>query len=111
MGKKAAKSTRKFAQSGQLKKAIQSRRKHQEIKRKAERRKGKPGRERGKGTEEEGEDGVNDGEKVGAAKTSKKCVSYNHTPCSCVKGIPTGQREKPWKISWVALQAQRTMTM
>ena len=41
MGKKAAKSTRKFAQSGQLKKTIQARRKHQEIKRKSEKRRGK----------------------------------------------------------------------
>ena len=40
MGKKAAKATRKFAASGQLKKTIQQRRKHQDIKRKAERRKG-----------------------------------------------------------------------
>lgn len=39
MGKKAAKSTRKFAASGQLKKTIQQRRKQQDIKRKAERRK------------------------------------------------------------------------
>lgn len=40
MGKKANKATRKFAASGQLKKTIQQRRKHQDIKRKAERRKG-----------------------------------------------------------------------
>ncbi|KAI0337672.1 Noc2-domain-containing protein [Trametopsis cervina] len=39
MAKKAAKATRKFAASGQLKKTIQQRRKHQDIKRKAERRK------------------------------------------------------------------------
>ena len=39
MGKKATKATRKFAASGQLKKTIQQRRKHQDIKRKAERRK------------------------------------------------------------------------
>ena len=47
MGKKANKATRKFAASGQLKKTIQQRRKHQDIKRKAERRKGgKKGKER-----------------------------------------------------------------
>ena len=47
MGKKANKATRKFAASGQLKKAIQQRRKHQDIKRKVERRKGtKKGKER-----------------------------------------------------------------
>jgi nucleolar complex protein 2 len=36
MGKKAAKSTRKFAASGQLKKTIQARKKHQEIRRKTQ---------------------------------------------------------------------------
>ena len=47
MGKKANKATRKFAASGQLKKTIQQRRKHQDIKRKVERRKGsKKGKER-----------------------------------------------------------------
>ena len=47
MGKKATKATRKFAASGQLKKTIQQRRKHQDIKRKAERRKGsKKGKEK-----------------------------------------------------------------
>ncbi|KAI1790576.1 Noc2-domain-containing protein [Ganoderma leucocontextum] len=38
MGKKAAKSARKFAASGQLKKTIQARRKHRDIKKKAEKR-------------------------------------------------------------------------
>ena len=38
MGKKAAKSTRKFAASGQLKKTIQARRKFRDIKKKAEKR-------------------------------------------------------------------------
>ncbi|KAI0077656.1 Noc2-domain-containing protein [Panus rudis PR-1116 ss-1] len=47
MGKKAAKATRKFAASGQLKKTIQARKKHQEKRKKIERRKGKstPGKE------------------------------------------------------------------
>ena len=40
MGRKTAKATRKFAASGQLKKTIQARRKHQDIKRKVEKRKG-----------------------------------------------------------------------
>ena len=44
MGKKAAKSTRKFAASGQLKKTIDARRKHRDIKKKAERRKASKGR-------------------------------------------------------------------
>jgi nucleolar complex protein 2 len=40
MGKKAAKSTKKFAASGQLKKTIEARRKHQQIRQKVEGRKG-----------------------------------------------------------------------
>lgn len=40
MGKKAAKSTRKYAASGQLQKAIQARRKHQDVRRKAGKRRG-----------------------------------------------------------------------
>lgn len=40
MGKKAVKSTKKFAASGQLKKTIEARRKHQQIRRKVEGRKG-----------------------------------------------------------------------
>lgn len=63
MGKKATKATRKFAASGQLKKTIQQRRKHQDIKRKAERRKathkGK-GRQVGDGNEGEDEDDVDE---------------------------------------------------
>ena len=46
MGKKAAKSTRKFAASGQLKKAIQTRRKQRDIKKKAEKRKASKGKGR-----------------------------------------------------------------
>ncbi|OCH88941.1 Noc2-domain-containing protein [Obba rivulosa] len=46
MGKKATKSTRKFAASGQLKATIQARRKHRDIKKKAEKRKGNKGKPR-----------------------------------------------------------------
>lgn len=56
MGKKAAKATRKFAASGQLKKTIQQRRKHQDIKRKAERKKGGKGKQRETKYENEDED-------------------------------------------------------
>ncbi|KAJ3557486.1 hypothetical protein NM688_g1452 [Phlebia brevispora] len=57
MGKKAAKATRKFAASGQLKKMIQQRRKHQDIKRKAERRKGsRKGKEKQEVEDVEAED-------------------------------------------------------
>ncbi|KAI0744746.1 Noc2-domain-containing protein [Earliella scabrosa] len=44
MGKKAAKSTRKFAASGQLKKTIQARRKHRDIKKKVEKRQAAKGK-------------------------------------------------------------------
>ncbi|KAI0632864.1 Noc2-domain-containing protein [Trametes polyzona] len=63
MGKKAAKSTRKFAASGQLKKTIQARRKFRDIKKKAEKRKGGKGKGRDPehdeaGSEEDEESGV-----------------------------------------------------
>ncbi|KAH9948484.1 Noc2-domain-containing protein [Amylocystis lapponica] len=46
MGKKALKATRKFAASGQLKKTIDARRKHRDIRKKAERRKNGKGKDR-----------------------------------------------------------------
>ena len=67
MGKKAAKSTRKFAASGQLKKTIQTRRKQRDIKKKAEKRKASKGKgkpepdaETEAGDEVEVEEGVKD---------------------------------------------------
>ena len=71
MGKKATKASRKYAASGQLKKEIQSRKKHQQIKRNIERRKPggrKPGAEskeaavKGKGAKRKA--GEDDGEGV-----------------------------------------------
>ena len=71
MGKKATKATRKFAASGQLKKTIQQRRKHQDIKRKVERRKGsRKGKEKQQARDVEEED--DDDENVEAADT--RCV-------------------------------------
>ena len=46
MGKKVAKSTRKFVASGQLKKTIQARHKHQQTKKKFEKRRGNKGKPR-----------------------------------------------------------------
>ncbi|KAF8556773.1 Noc2-domain-containing protein [Imleria badia] len=46
---KATKATRKFASSGQLKKTIKSRKKHQEVKKKIESRRGAKGKGKGKG--------------------------------------------------------------
>ena len=44
MGKKVAKSARKFAASGQLKKSIQARHKYQQTKKKFEKRRGNKGK-------------------------------------------------------------------
>ena len=74
MGKKATKATRKFAASGQLKKTIQQRRKHQDIKRKAERRKGN---RKGKEREEDVEDADEDGLDVDVDEADNKCASYS----------------------------------
>ncbi|PSS34248.1 hypothetical protein PHLCEN_2v1714 [Hermanssonia centrifuga] len=75
MGKKATKATRKFAASGQLKKTIQQRRKHQDIKRKTERRKvGK----RGKGGQTNNDDEADDeGEEVGKTNGKFKGMSVD----------------------------------
>ncbi|THH17678.1 hypothetical protein EW146_g3186 [Bondarzewia mesenterica] len=56
MTKKSAKSTRKFAASGQLKKQIQARRKHQQIKRKIQHKKGSKGKEHLNDDQAEGEE-------------------------------------------------------
>jgi nucleolar complex protein 2 len=74
---KAAKSTRKFAASGQLKKTIQNRKKHQQILKKAKGRRGAGKDAKGKGKkvtkggddddgDEEGQEG--EGEKVTGKK-------------------------------------------
>ncbi|KAH8114877.1 Noc2-domain-containing protein [Phellopilus nigrolimitatus] len=76
MGKKATKASRKYASSGQLKKEIQSRKKHQQIKRTVERRKtgkgkGKAhddqdvnGKGRASGADDEGGEDVGEGDDV-----------------------------------------------
>ncbi|KAI0717685.1 Noc2-domain-containing protein [Cerioporus squamosus] len=75
MGKKAVKSTRKFAASGQLQKTIQARRKHRDIKKKAEKRQAAKGKGRpvakGEGRAGEGSDEDDEDEK-GVAKASGK---------------------------------------
>ncbi|EAU87524.1 hypothetical protein CC1G_11196 [Coprinopsis cinerea okayama7 len=59
MGKKATKATRKFAASGQLKKTIQARHKHQQVKKKIQRRRGahraKDGDAKGRGSDDDEE--------------------------------------------------------
>lgn len=79
MAKKGAKATRKFAASGQLKKQIQARHKHQQLKKNIERRKGgKAGRGAsgyGKGRGEDGDEDDGDEDREAKGK-SKKCVQF-----------------------------------
>ncbi|RPD77091.1 Noc2-domain-containing protein [Lentinus tigrinus ALCF2SS1-7] len=70
MGKKAAKSTRKFAASGQLKKTIEARRKHRDIKKKAEKRQAAKGK--GRQVVEDEDEGVSGDENEGAKTASGK---------------------------------------
>jgi nucleolar complex protein 2 len=72
MGKKVAKSTRKFAASGQLKKTIQARRKHQQVKKKIDRRKGKGKPSQGVSVEDEDEE--KEEEDGGVKGATGKCV-------------------------------------
>lgn len=61
MGKKAAKSTRKFAASGQLKKTIQARRRHRDIKKKAEKRQARKGKGKAVAENSDGSDAEDEG--------------------------------------------------
>ena len=61
MGKKATKASRKYAASGQLKKEIQARKKHQQVKRAVERRKGGGGKTKGRDGEANGSAGTRPG--------------------------------------------------
>ena len=78
MGKKAAKSTRKFAASGQLKKTIQARRKHRDIKKKVEKRQAA----KGKGKQVVEHSDVSEEEDDEAQETSGKYV-VNTYPEDC----------------------------
>jgi nucleolar complex protein 2 len=79
MGKKAAKSTRKFAASGQLKKTIQARKKHQEIQRKV---KGKKSRKDAKGTQPTRDATAGDDEDEATDSAPSK-----HTGTRCVQFV------------------------
>ncbi|GLB44619.1 putative noc2p family protein [Lyophyllum shimeji] len=74
MGKKASKATKKFVSSGQLKKAIQARHKHQQIRKKTQgRRGGKDKRERAEHADiEENEEEINEPVPVKEKKSKKK---------------------------------------
>ena len=85
MGKKATKASRKYAASGQLKKEIQARKKHQQMKRTIERRKGGKGMatsgrdekenvqagRKGKGKASDDEDASEDDEEMSDEETGK----------------------------------------
>ncbi|KAG8687679.1 hypothetical protein FRC11_006768 [Ceratobasidium sp. 423] len=58
MGKKAAKSTRKFAKSGELKRTIQARRKYKAVKAKVQARKGTKRKEIEKDEDEDEDEGI-----------------------------------------------------
>ena len=73
MGKKASKATRKFASSGQLKKVIQARHKHQQIRKRTQGRRGtKSGKDEAQIAE--GESGGEDEEEPVAKASRKRCV-------------------------------------
>lgn len=84
MGRKAAKSTRKFAASGQLKKTIQNRKKHQQLQKKAAGRRGASnrdiGKKKGKGKAEvqDEEEDDDDGERETVKQKGKMCVCVRY---------------------------------
>jgi len=73
MGKATKKSTRKFAASGQLKKTIENRRKHQQVKKKIQGRRGANGKH--KGNHKEAVDSDADSEDEQPEKSSNKAGS------------------------------------
>ncbi|KAH9856369.1 Noc2-domain-containing protein [Lenzites betulinus] len=78
MGKKATKSTRKFAASGQLKKTIQARRKFRDIKKKAEKRKGSGKGKDGEAREDEdGSDEEEEEKEAGGSSGKFKGMSVD----------------------------------
>lgn len=70
MGKKGAKSARKFAASGQLKKTIQARHKHQQTKKKFEKRRGNKGKSQPPAKVLESDEGKDEG----VEETRSECV-------------------------------------
>ncbi|CAK5271008.1 unnamed protein product [Mycena citricolor] len=74
MGKKAAKSMKKFAAKGQLKKTIDARRKHQQTKKKISNRKGKGKQSRNESVDSGGEEGEEEEEQPTAGPSSGKAT-------------------------------------
>jgi nucleolar complex protein 2 len=71
MGKKATKATKKFAAKGQLKKTIQARQKHNQIKKRAQGRKAGLGKSNNRNLNEE-RDGEEEGEGREFVEAGKK---------------------------------------
>jgi nucleolar complex protein 2 len=69
MGKKATKATKKFAAKGQLKKTIQARQKHNQIRKKSQGRKAGSGKSNNRNEERDGEE---EGEERELVETGKK---------------------------------------
>lgn len=86
MGKKVAKSARKFAASGQLKKTIQARHKYQQTKKKFEKRRGNKGNSQP--STEVPEPDEDEDEEV--KNTGNKWVSGLHFGCLANSFSPTG---------------------
>ena len=76
MGKKVAKSARKFAASGQLKKTIQTRHKQQQTRKRFEKRRGNKGKSRPPAEAP----GLDEGEDEEVEETGDKCV-LGFGPC------------------------------
>lgn len=73
MGKKASKQTKKFAASGQLKKAIQARHKHQQIRKRIQGKRGPKG-DNVRQEQVDFEDEEDEIEASTNAKAKKRCV-------------------------------------
>lgn len=86
MGKKAAKSTRKFAASGQLKKTIQNRKKHQQVQKKAAGRRGagKDAKGKGKAAREDGDEDQDEEASAPVKHKGKRCVCNESPGCPVV---------------------------
>lgn len=78
---KTTKATRKFASSGQLKKTIQSRKKHQKIKKKIESRRGAKGKGKGKATVQDDGDSDDSERDDGEEEKGDEKAKFVHHSC------------------------------
>jgi hypothetical protein len=110
MAKKGTKATRKFAASGQLKKKIQARRKHQQIQRKVDKNKSvrNKGKERARVDVNKGEDEEKDAKEVKSLK--KRYVVLNLSRWMVLLMLDIVSRACQWTISWVQVLWRRIKT-